>query len=74
MVKGKIDLKALARVGAAIALAEHRRMVKDLETFLRKKRVTRQAPAPEKKHLSAAERKAISKRMKQYWASKRAER
>lgn len=73
MVNGKIDLKALARLGAEIALKEHLAKVEELKRFLRKPKRRSVRSAPKRKRMSAAARKAISQRMKRYWAERRTE-
>ncbi len=71
------DMKALARIGALTRIAElHQELSEIYDSFpdLKKARTTRtrRTAAPRKKRkMSAAQKKAVSARMKKYWAEKR---
>lgn len=73
MVNGKIDMKALARLGAEIALKEHLAKIEELKRFLKRPTRSVRKAAPKRRRMSAKERKAISQRMKKYWAERRAD-
>lgn len=77
-----IDLKALALAGAQLRLhqidAERRALVEHFPELVSRRGVTAPqkastpAPPPRRKPMSAAARKAVSARMKRYWATRRA--
>ncbi len=71
----QLDLQRLARLGAAARLTElERERTELLRMFpgLRAGRTAEAAPA-ERRGMSAANRRAVSIRMKRYWAKRRAE-
>jgi hypothetical protein len=78
------DLRRLARLGAAARLEELRREEAAIRQSFpelfhpatrpvarRSKAAETAAPAPRRNHMSAAARKAVSERMKKYWAGRR---
>jgi hypothetical protein len=78
----RVELMRLARLGAAARLAEIRQEIASLETLLRGRsqatatRTPRKAAAGRKEKQSSAAwtpaaRRAVSLRMKRYWAAKR---
>jgi hypothetical protein len=78
-----LNLKALARLGAQVRLAE---LVAEIDALIKQfpgvageKLTTRAAAAPERRikkarkrrRMPAAQRKAMSERMKKYWAERK---
>jgi len=75
----KLDLHSLARLGAAVRIKELEAEIASIRKAFPTSGSKREIPVPRKKavrrrkrsHMSAAARKAVSIRMKKYWAARR---
>jgi hypothetical protein len=71
----KDQILKLARIGASYLLDKAEAEAAELKKFLiggkERKRRMKAAPKPKRRGMTAAQRKAVSKRMKAYWAARR---